>query len=392
MNKNTKIYSVLILSLLLLSVYAVGVAADSLGEIYEKITDNKYLQFLTVDLAEEIVGKDPGSVKPEVIFFIKIIYGFLIFIVLFLASKQIPHLKEHYRIQMAVTLIISLIATLSTPKALLVNLFKIYGGVFLFAFLLLPLVGLYILLFLAEGKDRIHHAARALITIPLIWIWGRVDPVWETYKLPAAFLPDLAWFIMGAYLAWQIIGIIIGSEHKGKLEGLGSVAGAGIGQKLKSKWAGKGEEDEKEVKLELGVARTFLLNAITAGEKIVDEGFARKTPAAVNNVKADLTKMRSAVKKAREELIAAQENAVGSNRTNLRRWSNYTMRIMTNLDEAFGRTPLPTDANWDDKVRFVKEKVSEEIGQCGAVVEFIDELRQSGSITEPPAAGGGGST
>ena len=162
-----KVFSLLILSIFLLSGFAFSVLAqyDGGGGVFEGP-----IALIKKYIADPLFG---GKALTEDTALLRMVFGLLLFSILFGASSiALGSYAKNTRI--AISLLLALIAVIAVPANLLQSVAKLYGGVFIAFLLALPVVGgIYLMFKTFKDPTKVNYAIKFGIAFILFYVTGR---------------------------------------------------------------------------------------------------------------------------------------------------------------------------------------------------------------------------
>lgn len=275
MNKKPIIF--LLLSIFIFSLFAGIAQAKTASEYWDDFTGSKALQFLTVDMVSQF---QTGSPSTEALMVAKILFILLLFAILFGASSMAPGVNKFSKnIRIGITLLLSVIAGIAIRSEWIVSVIQTYGGLFILALLLLPLVLLVYANFKwVTGEGRGIQLIKFIFMIALLFVLQHVNNVAKGMDISVlSTAVGIMEIIFGILAFWYlIIGFIMNSSGIGKDKLAETEVGkwfkkAGaywptkerqLGRKMK-KFVEKAEKSMDEIKEELNTVNEGIKTART---------------------------------------------------------------------------------------------------------------------------------
>lgn len=268
----------LVLSLILIGLFANTVSAAEDTDVFEDIVDffgeSTGLKFLTVDLAEEMSKDNPST---EALAITKVLVMLLLFAIIFGASSFIKQFNRNIKI--TVSLLISILVGVAIPSAWITAVVRLYIGLVILALIAAPMILLIYANFKwLKGTGRGTYFFKSLLTASMLFcihVAARIDMGSTTGADVATFVIDLfeIFFIFALfyYLIWGIVFNNAGASAKKVASWTSSKLPPSISRKLRGleRWAYRVEKLEEaemkgveDVKGRLATVQTRVKNAL----------------------------------------------------------------------------------------------------------------------------------
>jgi hypothetical protein len=161
---NKKLIVLILMSVFLVSVFAVGVNAG----ITKTLKENEFLKWIFYDMTEGLVAT---PAKPEAIIMARALIGILVLSLIFGVSSTVLGTSMSKNARIGASIAVGLIASAAIPQAMIIGIYAAWSGIIAIGMIGGPVIGIFYLVYTQfEEGNRANYFAKFILMLIAAWV------------------------------------------------------------------------------------------------------------------------------------------------------------------------------------------------------------------------------